>query len=150
MAQQVSNPFRARGTVTVRITGPLSVAGLGAGESLEVTYPFPSMLLPEALEWQKRSGLAQANFWQSVGKMEPVGIQCLLWQALRRQEGDMPAGHPWTSLKWDDIDWDEVDLYAVAPSFGGGAEELVDDEQEEGSGDPDLPTTSAGEGSGSG
>lgn len=130
------NPFRRRGTVAVTI-GELDFVEDGM---LTVTFPFPSMLLTEAFEWERRSGLKQADFWKSVGQNELVGLQMLLWQALRRQDGDDPrTGNPWSMLKWEELP--DVDLFRMTYDITG-----LEGEAEVPEADADLPTTSSEEG----
>lgn len=134
-----TNPFRRRGTVVVQIADLDWVDE----EYLEVRYPFPSMLMTEAYEWERRSGMKQSQFWKAVGSGDLIGLQMLLWQALRRQDGDDPRSdpvQPWSMLRWEDLP--EVDLFRLSYDIEG-----IDSEEFAGEVDDDVPTTSSEEGS---
>lgn len=139
MTTTTTNPFRRRGTVVVRIA---DLEWLGDGEILESRFPFPSMFLSEAYEWERRSGLKQMDFWRAVAERDMIGLQFLLWQALRRQPGDHPVtGHPWSTFRWEEIP-DTIDLFRLTYDIEG-----LEDEDAPAEGDPDFPTTPNGEGS---
>lgn len=123
------NVFRTRATITVTVDDfPAD------GQVVEVTFPFPSMKITEAMEWEQKSGRPQREFWTSVSNGEVLGLKMLLWQALNRWS-DRPG-----PVAWDDLP--DVDLFGLRFVING-----MDDEQEAPAADPALPTISNEEGS---